>query len=83
MESNLSHESLATKSITRFNSPISIHVMSIRKRLTDVDGISVKAVIDGMVRCGILIDDSPTYVKEVTYSQEKGKVEKTIITIGD
>ena len=83
MEQNVSHASLATKSITRFDSPISIHVHSIRKRLTDPDGISAKAVIDGMVRCGILKDDSPTYVKEVTYSQEKGKVEKTIITIGD
>tara|TARA_R110000765_G_scaffold376382_1_gene467129 strand:- start:243 stop:494 length:252 start_codon:yes stop_codon:yes gene_type:complete len=83
VEPNLSHAPLATKSIERFDSPISIHVHSIRKRLTDPDGISCKAVIDGLVHSGILIDDSPTYVKEVTYSQEKGKVEKTIITIGD
>ena len=81
VEQNLSHAPLATKSITRLTSPISIHVHSIRKRLTDVDGISAKAVIDGLVHSGILIDDSPIYVKEVTYSQEKGKVEKTIISI--
>jgi len=81
MEPNVSYASLATKSITRLTSPISIHVHSIRKRLTDVDGISAKAVIAGLVHSGILIDDSPIYVKEVTYSQEKGKIEKTIITI--
>ncbi len=83
MEQNVSHASLGTKGIKRLTSPISIHVHSIRRRLTDVDGISAKAIIDGLVRCGILEDDSPTYVKEVTYSQEKGKIEKTIITIGD
>ena len=81
MEQNVSHASLGTKGIKRLTSPISIHVHSIRKRLTDPDGLSCKAVIDGLVRCGILKDDSPKYVKEVTYSQEKGKVEKTIITI--
>ena len=54
---------------------------SIRKRLTDADGVSAKAAIDGLVLAGILPDDSPKYVKEVTYSQEKGDPEKTIIEI--
>jgi len=60
---------------------VSIHVHSIRKRLCDADGISAKAAIDGLVRGGILKDDSPKYVKEVTFSQEKGEEEKTIIEI--
>ena len=60
---------------------VSVHIHSIRKRLTDADGISGKAAIDAIVKCGIIKDDSPQYVKTVTYSQEKGKEEKTIITI--
>lgn len=60
---------------------VSIHVHSIRKRLCDADGISAKAAIDGLVQAGILPDDDPKHVKEVTYSQEKGSEEKTIIEI--
>lgn len=62
----------------------SILVHSRRRRLTDPDGVSAKAAIDGLVKAGILIDDSPIYVKEVVYSQEKIKKEEeeeTIITI--
>ncbi len=64
--------------------PVKIKVHSIRKRLTDADGVSAKAVIDGLVHAGILIDDSQEYVNEVSYSQEKckkGEDEKTVITI--
>jgi Holliday junction resolvase RusA-like endonuclease len=50
--------------------------------LTDADGASAKAVIDGLVIAGIIIDDSPEYVKEVRYSQAKTTgEEKTIIEI--
>lgn len=62
----------------------SILVHSRRRRLTDPDGVSAKAAIDGLVKGGILIDDSPKYVKEVRYSQEKikrGEEEETIITV--
>jgi len=67
-----------------FNTPACIHIHSRRKRLCDADGISAKAAIDGIVNCGLLKDDSPQYVKEVTFSQEKcakGQAEETIITI--
>lgn len=67
----------------RFTSPVDIHVHSIRRRLADPDGISAKAVIDSLVRERILEDDSPKYVRQVTYSQEKGVEDKTIITISD
>ena len=83
VESDSCNAPLGQEETPRFNSPVSIHIHSIRKRSTDADGISAKAVIDGIVRAGILIDDSPQYVKEVSYSQEKGKEEKTIITIQD
>ena len=64
--------------------PVNIHVHSKRHRQTDADGISAKWAIDAIIAYGILQDDSPTYVKSVTYSQEKVGVkepESTIITI--
>ena len=60
---------------------VCIHCHSVRKRLADYDGVSVKAALDGIVEAGVLIDDNLETVKEVTQSQEKGKEEKTIITI--
>jgi len=63
------------------NNSVDIHIHSIRKRLADPDGISGKAAIDGIVKCGVLKDDSVKFVKEVRYSQEKGEPEETIITI--
>jgi len=62
--------------------PVNIHIHSRRKRLVDADGVSGKAVIDGFVHAEVLIDDSPKYVEEVSYSQEKcekGQEEETVI----
>ena len=59
----------------------SIHVHSKRTRLADPDGVSAKAVIDGLAKAGILRDDSAKYVKEVSYSQEHSKEDETIIDI--
>lgn len=55
-----------------------------RYRLADSDGISAKYVIDALVLGGVLADDSPEFVKEVRFSQEKiskDKPEETIITV--
>lgn len=81
MEQVASDEPLAAKKGARFDSPVRIHIHSVRKRLADPDGISAKAAIDGIVQAGVLVDDSAKYVKEVSYSQEKGFPEKTIIKI--
>jgi Holliday junction resolvase RusA-like endonuclease len=81
MEQTFINESLGEEKMQRLDTPVSIHVHSIRKRLTDADGVSAKATIDGLVHAGLLQDDSPEFVKEVSYSQEKGKEEETIITI--
>lgn len=63
-------------------SRVCIHIHSRRNRLCDADGISAKAVIDGLVLAGILADDSPKEVAEVSYSQEQVEGdEETIITI--
>lgn len=83
LESDTSNGNMAKEKITQFHSPVSIHIHSKRKRLVDIDGISAKAIIDGIVHTGLLEDDSPTFVKEVSYSQEKSgdAEEETIVTI--
>jgi len=58
-----------------------ITVRSYRKRGHDPDGISVKAVLDGIVRAGLLPDDSTKYVKEVRFKSYLSKEEKTVIEI--
>jgi Holliday junction resolvase RusA-like endonuclease len=83
MEQIACYEPLGEEAFKRFSPPVCIHIHSVRSRLADIDGISAKAVIDGLVHAKILWDDSPTFVKQVTFTQEKGKEEKTIITITD
>ena len=84
LESHIIHASLSAKGITGLDTPCGIHIHSLRHRLTDPDGISGKAVIDGLVHAGVFTDDTTEQIKEITFSQEKiGKTEeeKTIITI--
>jgi len=81
MEQNSSYASERADAHEKANTPVSIHVHSVRMRPTDADGLSAKAAIDGLVYCGILRGDSPKEVNEVTFTQEKGKEEVTIITI--
>ena len=81
VEPSISNAPMAAQTVTRLNSPCRIHVHSVRKRLADADGISGKAAIDALTLSGLLQDDSPEFVREVSYSQEKGTPEKTIIEI--
>ena len=46
-----------------------------------MDGISVKAAIDGLVEAGVLADDSPEQVAEIVHRQIKGRPEETKIVI--
>lgn len=80
MEQLVGNESMAKKKDTRFDTPVRITIHSVRKQLADPDGISGKAAIDGLVKAGILGDDTSEEVKEVRFTQEKGQ-DKTIITI--
>lgn len=75
--------SLGAEEMPRFDKAVCVSFHSVRKRLADIDGISGKAALDGLVISGVLPDDSPKYVKEVRHTQEQGKVEKTIITIDE
>ena len=60
---------------------VRIHCHSVRKRLVDPDAVSIKAALDGIVEAGVIEDDKAEFVKEISFSQEKGSDEKTIITI--
>jgi Holliday junction resolvase RusA-like endonuclease len=46
-----------------------ITVINMRKRQIDVDNLSTKALIDGLVHAGVLVDDSPEFVNEVVVKQ--------------
>jgi Holliday junction resolvase RusA-like endonuclease len=58
-----------------------ITIISFRKRLVDVDNISAKALIDGLVNAGVLEDDSPKHVDEVRLKQLQSDDERTIVQI--
>ena len=75
---------MAKKAVKGFDTQVSIHILSKRYRLCDADGISAKAVIDGLVHETVIANDSQKEVSEVSYSQEKIKKdiqEETILTI--
>jgi hypothetical protein len=84
VESTSCHESLATQKVQRLCTQCRIHVHSRRKRKADSDGVSCKAVIDGLERAGILQADSPEYVSYTTQSQakcKKGETEETVVQL--
>ncbi len=81
MESNLPNAAMDKEKIKRFDSRVNITVISYRARRHDPDGVSVKAVLDGIVRLGILADDSTEQVESITFKSIKSKEEKTIIEI--
>jgi len=86
MEQNISHAPVGEKEIKGLDSRVNIHVISYRRRNHDPDGISAKAVIDGIVRRGILPDDSTKEVNEVRFKSiiiKGGEKEKTEIIIED
>ena len=81
VEPNVSDASLGKKGSPTFDSLVRVSFHHIRKRLADIDGLSGKAALDGVVEAKILATDSPKQVTQVTHSQSKGKEEATIITI--
>lgn len=76
------YASLAAEEMPRFDTPVRLLCTSYRKRLTDPDGTSYKAFIDGIVKAGILEDDSSKFIKKIEYQQFKTTgEEKTVIEI--
>ncbi len=67
-----------------FNSPVRVTFHHYRKRLADIDGLSGKAALDGLVLAKVLQGDSPKFVEEVRHRQskcDKGEPERTEIVI--
>ena len=85
LESVARNESLAANGVATFNSQVRLRIDTFRVRLADADGISAKAIIDGLVHCGILRDDSTKEIAEpVEIYQHKVKTtdqERTEIRI--
>ncbi len=84
LESNPSHAPVAEKETEGLDTRVDITVTSYRKRIHDPDGISVKASLDGIVRAGLLPDDSTKEVRQVTFKSiicKKDEAEKTVIEI--
>lgn len=81
LESHTSNAPLGEEEATGLDTRVSIRVISYRKRRHDPDGVSVKAVLDGLVQRGILQDDSTDQIKEITFESRQAKEEKTIIEI--
>lgn len=75
------HEPVGKKEGARFAAPVRISFRHLRKRLADPDGLSGKAVLDGLVNSKVLADDSAQHVEEIRHAQVKSEVESTIITI--
>ena len=75
------HAPVAANEVPAFTAPVRVAFHSIRTRLADADGLSGKAVLDGIVACGLLADDSAKFVRSVEHTQEKGKREETRIVI--
>ena len=84
LERTAGDESIRTGKGPAFDSPVSIRIHSYRCRLCDVDGVSGKALLDGLVHANVIADDSTKEVREVTYEQTKVKNksdEKVVVTV--
>lgn len=75
------HEPLAEKEGAGLFARCRITVHSRRKRLADPDGISCKAVLDGLGKAGVFADDNASIISEVRYSQELAKEDETVIIV--
>jgi hypothetical protein len=84
LERTIGDESVEPVTSPAFDSQVSVRIHSYRCRLVDVDGVSSKALLDGLVLAGIIANDTTKEVREVLYSQTKVKNkadEKAIVTI--
>ena len=64
-------EPLATYENPPLDTRVRIEVHSFRHRLCDEAGISEKACVDGLVRGGVLVDDSQAQVESIRHFQTK------------
>lgn len=68
----------------RFDTPVRVRFTHYRYRYCDPDGASCKAFLDGIVRAGILADDSTAHIDEIQHRQvkiPKSEKERTVCEI--
>lgn len=71
LELSVGDGALAAEEVPRFTSQVDVFVTHRRHRLADPRGASTKAVIDAIVRAGVLADDSAREIREIRDRQEK------------
>ena len=81
VEQDHSYEPVAKNEITPPDPRFNIIVTSYRKRLHDTDGVSVKFALDGLVRAGILPNDTAQTITSVLFYSKIAKEEKTVIEL--
>ena len=81
LEQNPSDGSAREDAAEEIHSRFSIIVHHRSRRLADATGRSHKAAVDGIVRGGLLPDDSPVYVQEIKETFGQRNNEETIIEI--
>ena len=84
MESNFSDAPMGARKTEKVDSRLIIAITSYRWGKHDPDGVSIKAVLDGLIRARLLRDDSTEYIQKICYRSIKTKKkseEKTIIDI--
>jgi Holliday junction resolvase RusA-like endonuclease len=75
-------KSIRKNASATFNTPVRVDIYSARKRKTDIDNISGKAVLDGIVKSGLLKDDSPDQIESFqVHKPTISEIEKTVIII--
>ena len=81
LEQIVSDVTNAADEVPRSTSPVRVTFYHSRKRLADLDNLSGKAILDGIVRAGILATDTPEQVAEIRTNQVKTKDEKTVVLV--
>lgn len=81
LEQDHGHAAFPANDTPTFDSLVSVRVISYRRYNHDTEGVSLKAVLDGLVAFGILVDDSAKQIKEVTFESRKSTIERTVIEI--
>lgn len=84
LEQPVVNKQVGKKKNARFNKPVCIDILSTRKRQTDNRAISEKALVDALVKTGILKNDTKNEIIELNvYEPTISSEESTIVIISE
>ena len=84
LEPDTGNEVARANEVKTFTQTVHLDFVHYRHRLADPDGLSVKAVIDGIVEAGLLANDTAEEIESITHRQVKiprSEEENTVLTI--